>query len=64
MPSIDWDEPRHMPKGVTTGEPLDRIGIAELEARIAAFEQEIARTRAEIERKRNQAAAADAIFKS
>ncbi len=45
-------------------EDLDRLSVAELEARIAALEGEIARTRAKIEGAVNHRASADALFKS
>lgn len=62
---MDWDEVRAPAvKAVTLGEPLDALALAELEARISAFEAEIARVRAEIEKKRSHAAAADRFFKS
>ena len=43
-------------------EDLEIFGVAELEERIAALEGEIARCRAQIERKRAGRAAADALF--
>jgi uncharacterized small protein (DUF1192 family) len=43
-------------------EDLELFGLEELAARIAALEGEIARTRAQIERKRAGRAAADALF--
>ncbi len=61
---MDWDEAQRPAKTViTTGDNLDRLSIAELADRVAAFEADIARHRAEIERKHAQAAAAAAIFK-
>ncbi|MGP7794678.1 DUF1192 domain-containing protein [Sphingomonas sp. CLY1604] len=42
---------------------LDPLSVAELEARIAALEGEIARTRARIERSVNHRASADALFR-
>jgi uncharacterized small protein (DUF1192 family) len=44
--------------------PLDRLGVAELDAYIAALEAEIVRTRAEITRKQAVRAAADSVFKA
>ncbi|MEH3123148.1 MAG: DUF1192 domain-containing protein [Sphingomonas phyllosphaerae] len=44
-------------------EDLDRLSVAELEARVAALEGEIARTRKKIEGAVNHRASADAIFK-
>jgi len=43
-------------------EDLDLFGVAELEDRIEALQSEIARTRAQIERKQAGRAAADAFF--
>jgi len=43
-------------------EDLDLFGVAELEDRIEALQSEIARTRAQIERKRAGRTAADAFF--
>ena len=42
---------------------LDRFSIAELEARVAALEGEIARTAAKIEHAVNHRASADALFR-
>lgn len=44
-------------------EDLDRLSVAELEARVQALEGEIARTRKKIESAVNHRASADAIFK-
>ena len=60
---MDWDEAKPKPKGITTGEDLSTVSIGELEARIAAFEAEIRRTRAEIETKKARQSAADSLFK-
>lgn len=43
-------------------EDLELYGVAELEERIAALQDEVARCRAQIERKRSGRAAADALF--
>lgn len=43
-------------------EDLELYGVAELEERIAVLEGEIARARAQIEKKRSGRAAADALF--
>jgi uncharacterized small protein (DUF1192 family) len=43
-------------------EDLELLGVAELEERIEGLETEIARVRAQIERKRAGKAAADAFF--
>ena len=45
-------------------EDLDRLSVAELHARIAALEGEIARTRAKIDGAVTHRASADALFKS
>jgi len=45
-------------------EDLDLYGVAELEERIAILETEIARARAQIEKKRSGRAAAEALFSS
>lgn len=61
---MDPDD-RPKPKPVfSVGEPLDTISVGELEQRIAAFEAEILRLKAEIARKQASKAAADAFFKS
>lgn len=44
-------------------EDLDRLSVAELNARIAALEGEIARTRARIDGAVNHRASADALFR-
>ena len=44
-------------------EDLDRLSVAELEARIAALEGEVARTRAKIAATATHRASADALFK-
>ena len=43
-------------------EDLELFGVAELEERIEVLQSEIARVRAQIERKRAGRAAADALF--
>ncbi len=59
-----WDDDKPKPKPViTVGETLDPIAIADLEARVAALEAEILRTRAEIDRKKKHQAAAAGLFK-
>ncbi|MBU2581494.1 MAG: DUF1192 domain-containing protein [Alphaproteobacteria bacterium] len=61
---MDWDEPTKKPATVTVGEDLSTLGIAELEARIAALKGEIGRVETEIAKKKAQASAADSLFKS
>jgi uncharacterized small protein (DUF1192 family) len=61
---MDWDEIK--PKaaaGATIGENLTTLSVAELEARIADLEQEIARVRVELDSKRRHEDAASALFK-
>lgn len=61
---MDWDELRPKPKpGITLGETLANLGIAELEARITALRQEIERVEAELAAKRAHENAAAALFK-
>lgn len=61
---MDWDEARPKPAAaITIGEDLKRHSVAELEARIAALEAEISRTRTEIGAKKAHNAAASALFK-
>ncbi len=61
---MDWDDVRPKPKlGPSLGEPLDSLGISELEARIAELREEIARVEAELARKKAHEAAASQLFK-
>jgi uncharacterized small protein (DUF1192 family) len=57
------DLPRK-PAGVTLGENLDLLSLAELEHRIALLEAEIARVKAMIVSKQASKSAADAFFRS
>jgi uncharacterized small protein (DUF1192 family) len=62
--TMDWDETEKKPaKGVTVGESLETLSLAELEHRIEMLNSEIARVRTELERKRAHEAAASALFK-
>ncbi|WP_244540414.1 DUF1192 domain-containing protein [Hyphomicrobium sp. CS1BSMeth3] len=62
--SMDWDEARQKTvKGIQVGENLETLSLGELEMRIAAFEAEIVRVRAEITRKKAHEAAAASLFK-
>ena len=62
---MDWDDVAPKPKSTAAiGDNLYSFSVAELEERIAAFEQEIERVRAELKKKRDHEAAAAAIFKS
>jgi uncharacterized small protein (DUF1192 family) len=45
------------------GDDLKRLSVAELEDRVAALKTEIGRVEAEIEAKRKQQSAADALFR-
>jgi uncharacterized small protein (DUF1192 family) len=61
---MDWDDMRPKPaKGITLGEDLTSLSVGELEARIAALQQEIARVEAERAAKKAHEAAAAALFK-
>lgn len=61
---MDWDDLKPKPKpAIALGEPLAALSIAELEGRIAALRQEIARVEAEITGKREHESAAEALFK-
>lgn len=61
---MDWDEAKEKSaKGAAIGDNLDRLSISELDARIVAFEAEIARLRAEITKKKAHEAAAASLFK-
>jgi uncharacterized small protein (DUF1192 family) len=62
---MDWDEVKPKPaRVITVGEDLKTLGVAELEARIAALAAEIERVRAEIASKRAIGEAARSVFKS
>ncbi len=62
---MDWDEPRKAPTaGATVGEALDKLSVADLEARVASLAAEIVRVEAEIAKRRAHEAAAAALFKS
>mgnify|MGYP001428785291 CR=1 FL=1 len=52
------------PAGITVGENLDLLSVAELEHRVQALESEIERTRAAIQSKRASKNAADAFFRN
>lgn len=61
---VDWDELQpKAPKGVTLGESLESLSVAELQARIAALNAEITRVEAELAAKKAHEAAAASIFK-
>ena len=61
---MDWDDIKPKPaKALAAGEDLSTHSIGELEARIAALEAEIQRTRGEIATKKARASAAADLFK-
>jgi uncharacterized small protein (DUF1192 family) len=61
---MDWDEARPPPaRGMTVGENLETLSVAELESRIATLAAEIERVEAELHKKRSHEAAAAALFK-
>jgi uncharacterized small protein (DUF1192 family) len=51
------------PLAALVAQDLDRLSVAELEARVAALEGEIARCRRKIEGAVNHRASVDALFK-
>jgi uncharacterized small protein (DUF1192 family) len=64
-PQMDWDDVRPpVNKAVTLGDDLTKLGVQELEARIAALREEITRVEAELAAKKKHEAAAAAIFKT
>ncbi len=60
--SSDEDAPRPRPT-FEIGQPLDLLSVAEIELRIAALKEEIARLEAAAEAKRAAGAAAEAFFR-
>ena len=61
---MDQDDQPKRKLDVAVGDNLDAVSLAELELRIRALEQEIARVRTEIARKLASRSAADAFFKT
>lgn len=63
---MDWDEARARmaSKAIGVGDDLRQLSIGELEQRIQALRDEIARVEAELAAKRRHEAAASALFKS
>ena len=57
----DDDAPR--PRTHLTQPPLDRLGVAELEAYIVELRNEVTRAETEIARKQGHRAAADSVFR-
>lgn len=62
---MDWEDlaPKKKAQAVV-GEALAAMSVADLEARITALEEEIARVRTEIAAKKTQQLAAASFFKS
>jgi uncharacterized small protein (DUF1192 family) len=61
---MNWDDLKPKPpKGITVGEDLTTLSVAELEARIAALTGEIERVKGELGAKKAHEAAAASIFK-
>jgi len=61
---MDMDDIRPIKKpDLIVGEDLSLLSLAELEARIAALEAEIARVSEALAAKRSSKAAADAVFR-
>ena len=66
MSGMDPDDAPSRPNDALAAllrQDLDPLSVAELEARIAAIEGEIARCRQKIERAVNHRASADALFR-
>jgi uncharacterized small protein (DUF1192 family) len=61
---MSWDDTEPKPKPTAViGEDLSTLSVAELEARVALLEREIARVQEEAQRKKARQAAADQLFK-
>lgn len=61
---MDWEEAKEKTvKAAGIGDNLDKLSVAELEARIVAFEAEIVRVRTEMAKKKAHNAAAESLFK-
>jgi uncharacterized small protein (DUF1192 family) len=62
--AMDWDDLKpKVAKGITLGESLESLSVAELDLRILALQQEIERVKAELAAKKAHEAAAAAVFK-
>jgi uncharacterized small protein (DUF1192 family) len=63
---MDLDDllPQKRPGGMTIGESLEPLSVAELEKRIGDLEAEVVRVRAEVDKKKRHEEAARALFKS
>ena len=63
--TMDADEPlRATADQIILGEDLSTLAIAELEARVSALKEEIARVEVELKKKQAHGAAAASLFKS
>jgi len=62
MSFLDDDRPRK-PQTAQPGEPLADLSVDELKARIAIYQEEIARLEREIEAKESHLKAADSFFR-
>lgn len=61
---MDWDDIKPKPKpGITIGESLETLSVAELAARVEALKNEIVRVEAELAKKKSHEAAAAQLFK-
>lgn len=61
---MDWDDLKPKPtKGITLGESLESLSIAELDARVVALREEIERVEKEAAAKKAHEEAAASIFK-
>jgi len=61
---MDWDDIRPKPQAdAALGENLEKLSVAELEARIRDLEREIERVGRELARKKAHEAAAAQLFK-
>jgi len=61
---MEWDEPKAKQQSSAhqVGEPLDKLSMDELHARVEMLEKEIERLRGEVVRKRAHEAAASELF--
>ncbi len=62
MSMSDDDRPKRRP-APAAGDDLSLLSVEEIEARITLFRAEVERLQAELERKRRNLAAADAVFR-
>ncbi len=59
----DDDRPRPKPKHLAIGQPLEGVSVGDMEVQIAALRDEIGRLEAEIAKRTDHRAAAEALFK-